>query len=215
MRSMAICLTLILTAGSMRADEPIPVIFDTDIGGDIDDTWALAYLLRSPELDLKLLVTDYGDTVYRAKVAARLLEIAGRGDVPIGIGSRQSEEGGPQQEWIGDYSLFRKRYHLPTTDDRCAVIYPRGCPIELTFDLSGGSYLPERRTSALVRRTRSKVRLGLESPYEQSSTGYSSDRRIHRRVRVGLVAGTGRVAERWRRDPSHLVGSMVTPSGAA
>ena len=83
----------------------IPVIFDSDIGGDIDDTWALAYLLRSPELDLRLIVTDSGDTVYRAKVAARLLEVAGRDDVPIGIGLRQSEDGGPQQEWVEGYSL--------------------------------------------------------------------------------------------------------------
>ncbi len=88
-----------------QADEPIPVIFDTDIGGDIDDTWALAYLLRSPELDLKLLVTDFGDTVYRARLAARLLEVAGRSDVPIGIGLRKSEDGGPQEEWVGDYAL--------------------------------------------------------------------------------------------------------------
>jgi len=28
----------------------IPVILDTDIGSDIDDTWALAMLLESPEL---------------------------------------------------------------------------------------------------------------------------------------------------------------------
>ena len=33
----------------------VPVILDTDIGGDIDDTWALAMLLKSPELDLKLV----------------------------------------------------------------------------------------------------------------------------------------------------------------
>lgn len=64
----------------------IPVILDTDIGGDIDDTWALAMLLNSPELDLKLVVTDTGNTTYRAKVAAKLLEVAGRTDVPIGIG---------------------------------------------------------------------------------------------------------------------------------
>ena len=87
------------------ADQAIPVILDTDIGGDIDDTWALAYLLRSPELDLKLLVTDFADTVYRAKLAARLLEVAGRTDVPIGIGLRQSEDAGPQQAWVSEYSL--------------------------------------------------------------------------------------------------------------
>jgi inosine-uridine nucleoside N-ribohydrolase len=40
------------------------IILDTDNGTDIDDTWALAMLLRSPELDTKLIVTDTGDTLY-------------------------------------------------------------------------------------------------------------------------------------------------------
>ena len=30
--------------------EKIPVILDTDIGGDIDDMWALGMLLKSPDL---------------------------------------------------------------------------------------------------------------------------------------------------------------------
>ena len=61
----------------------IPVILDTDIGGDIDDTWALAMVLKSPELDLKLVVTDTGNTTYRACVTAKMLEVAGRTDVPV------------------------------------------------------------------------------------------------------------------------------------
>ena len=32
------------------APQARPLILDTDIGDDIDDTWALAYLLRSPEV---------------------------------------------------------------------------------------------------------------------------------------------------------------------
>jgi inosine-uridine nucleoside N-ribohydrolase len=83
----------------------IPVILATDIGDDIDDTWALALLLRSPELELRLVVTDYGDTVYRARLAAKLLQVAGRSEVPIGIGRRQGDEGGRQSEWLGDYRL--------------------------------------------------------------------------------------------------------------
>jgi inosine-uridine nucleoside N-ribohydrolase len=90
---------------AQQPSRPLPVILDTDIGDDIDDTWALAYLLRSPELDLRLVVTDYGDTVYRARVAARLLEVAGRSDVPIGIGLRQAEAGGRQAAWVEDYEL--------------------------------------------------------------------------------------------------------------
>jgi|GEM_PF-376813 len=85
----------------------IPVILDTDIGDDIDDTWALALLLKSPEVDLKLVVTDYGDTVYRAKIAAKLLEVAKRTDVPVGIGLRQADKGGRQGPWVADYDLAR------------------------------------------------------------------------------------------------------------
>jgi len=83
----------------------IPVILDTDIGSDIDDTWALAMLLKSPELDLRLIVTETGDTPYRARIVARMLEIAHRTDVPIGVGLRQSEDGGPQAPWVAGYDL--------------------------------------------------------------------------------------------------------------
>jgi len=86
---------------------PIPVILDTDIGGDIDDTWALGMLLKSPELDLKMVVADTGDTVYRAKIIARMLEIAGRTDVPVGIGLRQPARDYPQAPWVDGYELAR------------------------------------------------------------------------------------------------------------
>lgn len=82
-----------------------PVILDTDIGSDIDDTWALGLLLKSPELDLKLVTTVTQDTPYRAKIAAKMLEIAGRTDIDIGLGPRENEMWGPQATWIIDYDL--------------------------------------------------------------------------------------------------------------
>ena len=69
--------------GDANSSDKIPVILDTDIGGDIDDTWALAMMLKSPELDVKLVVTDTGNTTYRVKVAAKMLEIAGRTDFDV------------------------------------------------------------------------------------------------------------------------------------
>src|SRR6478609_9670579 len=87
---------------------PIPVIFDADIGDDIDDTWALGFLLRCPELDLKLVVGDNGKPEYRAKLLAKFLEVAGRGDVPVGIGldvfPKKSQR---QAAWIKDYDLTK------------------------------------------------------------------------------------------------------------
>ena len=87
---------------------PMPVILDTDIGGDIDDTWALGLLLKSPELDLKLAVGDYGQAEYRARLLAKLLERAGRSDVPVGIGlDVKSLAKARQAAWLQDYDLQR------------------------------------------------------------------------------------------------------------
>jgi len=85
----------------------IPVILDTDIGGDIDDTWALAMMLKSPELDVRLIASDTGDTVYRARIIAKLLEVANRADIPVGIGIHQGRQPGRerQEPWVAGYDL--------------------------------------------------------------------------------------------------------------
>lgn len=85
----------------------IPIILDTDIGDDIDDTWAIAMMLKSPELDVRLITTDTGDTTYRARIVAKLLEAAGRTDIPIGIGPPLPGKVGPQGPWVADYDLSR------------------------------------------------------------------------------------------------------------
>ncbi len=89
------------------SESRIPVILDTDIGDDIDDTWALGLLLNSPELDLKLVVGDYGKPEYRAKLLAKFLQRAGRSDVPVGLGIEVAKVGGTdsQREWVRDYDL--------------------------------------------------------------------------------------------------------------
>ena len=87
------------------AVKPIPTVLDTDIGFDVDDVWALAFLLRCPELDIRLITTCTGDTAYRARVTAKLLEIAGRTDIPIGIGIPLDETPATHAGWLGDYVL--------------------------------------------------------------------------------------------------------------
>jgi len=93
-------------SASLRAQR-VPVILDTDIGDDIDDTWALIMLLKSPELNLKLITTTHGKAVYRAKLVARLLEVAGRADIPIGLGAGGHDGDGRQQAWVADYDLAK------------------------------------------------------------------------------------------------------------
>lgn len=92
----------------MNDTKTIPVILDTDIGSDIDDTWALLMLLNSPELDIKLISTERGDTDYRARIVARMLELAGRTDIPVAAGipdDIRSSYG--QRPWVEEYPLSR------------------------------------------------------------------------------------------------------------
>ena len=59
-------------------------VLDTDIGDDIDDAFALALALRSPELRLLGISTEYGDTELRARLLDRFLATVG-GNVGISI----------------------------------------------------------------------------------------------------------------------------------
>ncbi len=105
MRTLPILLALLL-AGPAAAR--IPVVLDTDIGSDVDDTWALAQLLRSPALDLKMVLTETGDPRFRGAVAAKFLEVAGRTDVPVGLGPGflpMNPNNKNQEPWVRGYDL--------------------------------------------------------------------------------------------------------------
>lgn len=93
---------------SSSIEARLPVILDTDIGSDMDDTWALAQLLRSPELDPKLILTGAGDISYRTKIVAKFLQVSERTDVPVGRGVPVMDtppELRNQEPWIKGYEL--------------------------------------------------------------------------------------------------------------
>ena len=107
------CLLLSLALSADPLAAKTPVILDTDIGDDIDDSWALVMLLKSPELDLKLVTTTCGKAEYRAKLIAKLLTIARRDDIPIGLGEGGHGGGGQQEAWVKDFKLgdYRGKIH--------------------------------------------------------------------------------------------------------
>jgi inosine-uridine nucleoside N-ribohydrolase len=65
---------------------PQLAIIDTDIGDDIDDAFALALALRSPELRILGVTTAFGDTELRARLVDRYLAALGRKDIPVAAG---------------------------------------------------------------------------------------------------------------------------------
>lgn len=62
------------------------VILDTDIGDDIDDAFALAFVLRSPEVKILGITTEFGDTALRSRLVGRYLAAVNRSDIPIAVG---------------------------------------------------------------------------------------------------------------------------------
>src|SRR3954449_12969392 len=79
--------TLLLLAVCKAQSVPEKIIIDTDIGDDIDDAFAVALALRSPELQILGISTTFGDTETRAKLLDRLLGEVGRSDIPVAVGT--------------------------------------------------------------------------------------------------------------------------------
>ncbi len=98
---------------------PQKIIIDTDPG--VDDTMAIFFALRSPELDVIGLTTIFGNvhTDLATINALRLLEIAGRRDIPVAQGAAAPLAGpfeGPVPFVHGDDG--QGNVHLPPPSTR-------------------------------------------------------------------------------------------------
>jgi len=92
---------------SLSAAQPrSPVILDTDIGTDIDDAFALALIINSPELELLGVTTVAGDTQARARLAAKLLWEAGGAwrKVPVYAGEPGKPQPIEQTRWAEGFT---------------------------------------------------------------------------------------------------------------
>jgi inosine-uridine nucleoside N-ribohydrolase len=201
--ALATAASVAAAAPSAPAKHRIPVILATDIGDDIDDTWALALLLRSPELDLRLVVTDYGDTVYRARLVAKLLQVAGRTDVPIGVGLRQADKGGAQGEWLGDYALASYPGRVHEDGAKALVDTVMASPEPMTLIAIGP---PPTVQAALQREPRIAGRLRLVGMFGSLREGYAerSKPEPEWNVKAAPAAARALLGAAWRE-------SLLTP----
>ncbi len=81
------------------------LIIDTDIGEDIDDTWALVFLLSSQFVDVKLISVSTGDVNYKATLVAKILTLLHMTHIPICLGKSSSIEEYSQKAWLNDFNL--------------------------------------------------------------------------------------------------------------
>ncbi len=93
------------------------VIFDCDLGGDIDDAFAVALLLCSQD-DIEIIgfCMDHGNTPGRAKVAAKMLYVTGFEHIPIFVGRHTPTVVGTDSDlegasiqfmWAEDFDLLK------------------------------------------------------------------------------------------------------------
>ena len=103
-KTAAIFLLLLVTLPfGINAKEKKLVIFDTDLAGDIDDAYATALVMTSPEFEVLGITTSDGDTHKRARVACRMLWECGLENIPVYVGrpTRMDDNPGdaPQLVW--------------------------------------------------------------------------------------------------------------------
>ncbi|MGH9377347.1 MAG: nucleoside hydrolase [Terriglobia bacterium] len=82
------------------------IILDTDIGTDIDDAFALALVLSSPEFEVLGVTTDHGLTKKRAQIVCRMLYEAGMEHIPVAAGRQTPQQIGKDTELAGYSSQF-------------------------------------------------------------------------------------------------------------
>ena len=77
------------------------IVLDTDMGSDVDDALCLALALASPEIEVAAVTTVGNESAERARISARLLELAGEPQVPVFAGCRVPVLAGPGFNWFG------------------------------------------------------------------------------------------------------------------
>jgi purine nucleosidase len=120
MRRIAAFLATALVAlvPAAHAAERAKVILDTDIGTDIDDAWALGFVVSYDGFEpLGVTITD-GDTAARGRLASKLVYVSGHGNLPVAMGRATPvprERIDRQFEWAEDFTSKRP-IELPAAD---------------------------------------------------------------------------------------------------
>ncbi len=109
MQRAIVCVAFL--CGLALAQRPVPIIFDTDIGDDIDDALALALALQSPELDVRAVTTVIDDVELRTRLAWKQLGIYGRQDIALAAGASE-----PLLDRVRNNKS--RQYEVLTSEDR-------------------------------------------------------------------------------------------------
>jgi inosine-uridine nucleoside N-ribohydrolase len=106
---------------SPSARAPEKIIMDTDIGDDIDDAFAVALALQSPEVHILGFSTVSGDTTARAKILDEMLGQSDHKDIPVAAGNPANLPFSTtpyigRQGRFGEKGHFAQATHLPAVE---------------------------------------------------------------------------------------------------
>src|SRR5512132_3354295 len=80
------------------------IILDTDIGDDIDDAWAMGFVISYEGFAPLGITITHGNTPARAKIACKLLHITGRDSIPVFVGRKTNDKVFAQYSWAEDFT---------------------------------------------------------------------------------------------------------------
>ena len=120
---------LIPTTAAAAAPPPekTPILLDTDIGSDIDDAFALALAVASPEIDLEAVTTCGEDAETRAWMVCRMLTAVGSKDVPVAWGRdpQPAEAIEGQIQYRRHPAVIYNRTAKPVKESAVELLYAR------------------------------------------------------------------------------------------
>ncbi len=97
-----------LISFSLTAQQRQKVIFDCDLGDDIDDAYALGYLLTLQDrYEILGITTCYGRTEDRAILAQKFLAVTGENRIPVYVGKNTSKSS-ERANWYADQFYWAK-----------------------------------------------------------------------------------------------------------
>ncbi|MFC2136809.1 nucleoside hydrolase [Bacteroidota bacterium] len=111
MKSIIILFSLFLSIQLYAQKQKI--IFDCDLGGDIDDAFAFALLLCSQdEFEIMGFCMDHGNTIGRGKIACKILNETGFYNIPVYIGNQTPNIVGKDTALggVGSQEIWAKNY---------------------------------------------------------------------------------------------------------
>lgn len=103
-------LVLLLVSLQAFAQQKQKVIFDCDLGDDIDDAYALSLLLTMQDrYEILGITTCYGRTEDRARLAQKLLFETGQSHIPVYVGRNTSKQN-ERANWFAEQFYFAEGF---------------------------------------------------------------------------------------------------------